>query len=144
MSIRFIYQAGDKLADRESIVTRVIEYLSHVVDLPQDIEIVFAMLAEHEYGNTPVNPRFKNRVNINHKLTTQELPQVLLHELLHLSQIKTGKLSSTSNGQPIWNGNQYTVPKNAEYQYYQNLPWEQEVVSRQRKILPNLLTHLAC
>ncbi len=143
MAIRFIYQAGEQLADREAIATRVVDYLSTVVDLPQDIEIVFAMLAEHEYGNTPVNPRFKNRVNVNSKLTAREIPQVLLHELLHLSQIKTGRLSSTSNGQPIWNGNQYSVPKNADYQYYQNLPWEQEVVSRQRKILPDLRAYLA-
>lgn len=143
MTTRFIYQAGEKLIDRESITLRIVNYLSQIVDLPQDIEIVFAMLAEHEYGNTPVNPRFKNRININHKLTTQELPQVLLHELLHLSQIKAGRLSSTSNGQPIWNGNQYTVPKNADYQYYQNLPWEQDVVSRQHKILPELLAYLA-
>lgn len=143
MAIRFIYQAGEQLVDREAMVMKIVDYLSQIVDLPQDIEIVFAMLAEHEYGNTPVNSRFKNRININHKLTAQELPQVLLHELLHLSQIKTGKLSSTSNGQAIWNGNQYTVPKNADYQYYQNLPWEQDVVSRQRKILPELLTYLA-
>jgi hypothetical protein len=143
MTIRFIYQAGEQLADREAIATKIVDYLSRIVDLPQDIEIVFAMLAEHEYGNTPVNARFKNRVNVNHKLTALELPPVLLHELLHLSQIKTGKLSSTSNGQPIWNGNQYTVPKNADYQYYQNLPWEQDVANRQRKILPELIAYLA-
>ena len=143
MAIRFIYQAGEQLAERETLATRVVEYLSTVVELPVDIEIVFAALADHEYGNTPVNPRFKNRVNVNSKLTVREIPQVLLHELLHLSQIKTGKLSNTSNGQYIWNGNNYPVPKNADYQYYQNLPWEQDVINRQRRILPDLRAFLA-
>ena len=143
MAIRFIYQAGEQLAEREALATRVVEYLSTVVELPADIEIVFAALADHEYGNTPVNPRFKNRVNVNSKLTVREIPQVLLHELLHLSQIKTGKLSNTSNGQYIWNGNNYPVPKNADYQYYQNLPWEQDVINRQRRILPDLRAFLA-
>jgi hypothetical protein len=142
MTVRFIYQSGDRLTDREVVANRVVEYLSQIVDLPKEIEIVFADLDQHVYGNTPVNPRFKNRVNVNKIVTVRELPQVLLHELLHLSQIKSGKLSNTSNGHYLWEGIRYESPANADYNYYQNLPWEIDVAQKQRKILPELKAYL--
>jgi hypothetical protein len=143
MTVRFIYESDDKNIDREAMATKIVDYLSSIVNLPADIEIVFAILDQHVYGNTPVNPRFKNRVNINNIVTTKELPQVLLHELLHLSQIKSGKLSNTSNGHYLWEGIRYDAPRNADYNYYQNLPWEVDVAYRQRQILPGLLTYLS-
>lgn len=139
MNIKFIYQSDDKNIEREETCIKVCEYVSTILDIPNNIEIVFAIMHESLYGNTMVNPRFKNRININNQLTTDNMPQVLVHELLHLNQIKTGKLGVTSNGRYIWNGCQITVDPNINYD---TLPWEKDVVSKQTPILNKTLEHL--
>lgn len=109
------------------------------MSLPDKIEIVFAKLNESEYGSTFVNPRFPNRLSVNTKLTFMEIPHVLVHELIHLYQIKTGMLSSTSDGKYIWNSKIYTVPQGIDYIRYIELPWESDVAKREPKLLAKVL-----
>lgn len=139
-SIRFIYQSDDQDIEREAVSIKVCEFVSTILDIPDTIEIVFAQMHISVYGNTVVNPRFKNRININNVLTSNEIPQVLVHELIHLNQIKTGKLGITSNGRYIWNGRQITVDPNINYD---TLPWEKDVLAKQTAILIKTVEHLS-
>lgn len=139
-SIRFIYQSDDQDTARESISIKVCDFVSTILDIPDTIEIVFAQMHVSVYGNTVVNPRFKNRININNILTSAEIPQVLVHELIHLNQIKTGKLGITSNGRYIWNGRQISVDPNINYD---TLPWEKDVLAKQTAILIKTVEYLS-
>jgi hypothetical protein len=137
--VRFIYESDDYEVRREIIATKICEFLRNHLDLPEEIQIVFAKLPMSEYGETIVNPRFKNRIKINNILNYKEIAQVLIHELIHLQQIKTGQLSNTSNGLYIWNKRIYNILENTDYD---SLPWEQDVVNIQHSLLPKLNEYL--
>lgn len=137
--VRFIYESDDYEVRREIVANKVCEFLRNHLDLPEEIQIVFAKLPISEYGATIVNPRFKNRIKINNILNYKEISQVLLHELIHLQQIKNGQLSNTSNGLYIWNKRTYSL---LECTDYDSLPWEQDVVNVQHSLLPKLNEYL--
>lgn len=130
--VRFIYQGDDYNLERETVAKKICEFVATQIELPNEIQVEFAKLDDSQYGATLVNPRFKNRVQINTILTANEIPQVLVHELLHLNQIKTGKLSSSSNGKPVWDGRVLQLTENVNPD---DLPWEQDVANRQRNLL---------
>ena len=74
------------------------------------------------------------RVSISISLTLREIPQVFVHELLHVEQIFTQRLSMTSNGRYLWGGNQYLTNTP-----YERQPWEQDVAQKQQKTLEKIL-----
>jgi len=133
--VRFIYQGDHLDIARELMCKKVCEYVSSVLNLPKTIEIVFAKMNKSDYGQTVVNSRFPNRIHINETLMAKEMPYVLVHELLHLNQIKEGLLSSTSNGMYIWRGKIYRVSEDLDYKSYVNLPWEQDVTQKYKPLL---------
>lgn len=137
-NVTYIYESNDKNLDRENLVKKIIDYISTLIKLPNDIQVVFAILDDSIYGSTFVNPRFKNRITINNKLTNNELPYVLIHELIHINQIHTGLLSVSSNGKYIWGGNIYNI-NNIDYD---NFPWEQDVAAREKQITIKVLHFL--
>lgn len=137
--IRFIYEGDDYEVRREIVATKICDFLRNHLDLPDEIQIVFAKLPISEYGATIVNPRFKNRFKINTVLNYKEIIPVLIHELIHLQQIKTGQLSNTSNGLFIWNKRTYSL---LECTDYDNLPWEQDVVNIQHSLTPKVNEYL--
>jgi len=137
--VRFIYQSDDYNEQREIIATKVCEYMATRLDLPEEIQVEFAVMHESQYGATLVNPRFKNRIQVNNVLTAQEIPQVLVHELIHLNQIKTGRLSNTSNGKPVWDGRTYQITEDTDPN---QLPWEQDVANKQRLLLAKTVSYL--
>jgi hypothetical protein len=140
MNIRFIYQSNDYDIIREKTSKLVCDFISTLLDIPNNIEIVFAIMDKSLYGNTILDPRFKNRININNTLTSKEIPYVLVHELIHLHQIKTGRLSVTSNGIYVWNKIQYNLNSDIDYT---TLPWEKDVVAKQTHILNSTLEYLS-
>lgn len=137
-SVRFIYEGNDYDSRKEIVAKKICDFLRNHLDLPEEIQIVFAKLHESEYGATILNPRFKNRFKINSTLTYTEIIPVLVHELIHLQQIKTGQLNSTSNGRIIWNNRQYNL---LEHTDYDNLPWEQDVANKQQPLLRLVSEH---
>ena len=132
MTVRFIYQGDDYNIKREAVATHICQFLAAILTLPAEIQIVFAKLPDSVYGNTIVDNRFKNRININSMLTADEIPIVLIHELVHLQQITTGRLSNTSNGKFIWDKKIYTITSETDYD---SLPWEQDVSERLLKLV---------
>lgn len=137
--IKFIYQTDVLDIARELMCKKVCEFVSTKIELPKNIEIVFAKMNPSEYGNTIVNSRFPNRINVNEKLKAKEMPYILVHELIHLNQIKEGLLASTSNGMCIWRGKIYRIDKDLDYKSYMQLPWEQDVNQRYKVLLTETL-----
>ena len=141
--IRFIYQ-GDKVdLQRESMCKKVCEFLASKINLPKNIEIVFAKMDKSDYGNTIIDGRFPNRINLNDKLIAKEIPYVLVHELIHLNQIKEGLLIAASNNMCIWRGKLYRVDSTIDYKSYTQLPWEQDVNQRYKVLLAETLNSVS-
>lgn len=129
--VRFIYESDDYELQREIVAKNICQFVATELELPNEIQIVFAKLNESYYGSTIINPRFKNRLTINNMLKYNEITEAVVHELIHIHQVKIGRLSSTSNGIFVWDNRQYINIEN-----YNELPWEQDVVNKQHFLLP--------
>ena len=138
--VRFIYEGSDYNKEREIVATKVCDFLRTQLDLPETIEVKFAVLDESLYGTTHINSRFKNRININNSLTFNDIPQVLVHELIHLEQVKSGRLSGSSDGNYYWDNKYYDL---SYYPNYDELPWEKDVAERQQSLLVKTYQHFA-
>lgn len=129
MKVRYIYNSGIPYQAREIVCSKLTLAAANVISLPGEIEICFTKLASNEYGNTVFDHRFKNRVNINCTLNVVEIPRVLIHELIHVHQMHTGKLKITKH-YLFWNGKQHNhAPSSLTYADYLQLPWEQDVIN---------------
>ena len=139
-NIRFIYQTGNFNQEREIVANQIFEFVKNLIILPEKIEIAFSDLHESVYGATHLNPRFKNRITIGSNLTYNDIPPVLIHEFIHLNQIKTGRLSSASNGMFMWDNKLYNI---LDYNSYDDLPWEKDVANKQHNLLVRTYQHFA-
>lgn len=137
MKVLFIYQSDDKSIQREIVATKLCEAVSQIIELPDIIEIEFSNLSQSVYGETIINPRFKNRIRINNTLNAKEIIPAIVHELIHLNQTHTGLLSMTRDGRYIWKNKIYTSPavKELSFNEHSQLPWEIDVAQRQQKVL---------
>jgi hypothetical protein len=137
MKVIFIYQAEGKSLPREAVAIKLCEAVSHIIDLPETVEIEFALLGPSVYGETILDSRFKNRVRINNILSAKEIVPALVHELIHLNQTHTGLLSVTRDGTYIWKNKKYNFPhaRQLTVKEHASLPWEVDVAEKQQKIL---------
>lgn len=136
--IRFIYD-GDKYdLDRELVICNVVNILSTLIELPESLEIQFLKLQNQVYGETTVDPRFKNRIRLQENLSLKNCILPTIHEAIHINQIFTGRLSGRRDGSYIWDKKVYPAYTAINHSAWQKLPWEIDVVERQ----PNLLKHV--
>ena len=139
--VRFIYSNDQYDVDRERVATNVVYLARHFIEIPKQIEIEFKNLSKQMYGETLLDPRFKNRVRLQDGLSKKEIIVPLVHELLHLEQIHIGVLVAHRNGICSWRGKMYNL---LERQYKHNewatLPWEQDVANKQQDLLAKILS----
>lgn len=137
--IRFHYYKGvTPDSQKEKVATYVCNQLREHLDLPETIEIEFVQLGPSNYGETIVDYRYPNRMRINLDLSLNDIVIPLVHELIHLEQIKQGRLTNNRFGDIIWENKTYKVPKNQSYNDYLDQPWEQDVSNKQQNVLKNL------
>lgn len=137
--IKFIYNAGTENKDREKVVNAVIEKCRQKFSLPDNIEVEFRKLEPSVHAETLIEFRFKNRIRLNASLNYVDVIKPLIHELLHLNQTYTNKLSGRRDGAYIWLGQAYKVNEDISYRQYRNLPWEKDVTDRETIILDEIL-----
>jgi hypothetical protein len=138
--IQFQYYKGTSPdVQREQVARHVCIKLQEHLDLPEIIEIQFVHLGPSTYGETIVDTRYPNRIRINLDLSLTEIVIPIVHELIHLEQIKQGRLSNTRFGDILWEGKKYSMDKNMAYREYMKLPWEMDVSVRQPKLLSKIL-----
>jgi hypothetical protein len=141
-NVTFLYQCDGYDVEKENTIRKICDYVSTLMELPDNIQIVFSNLGESIYGTTVLDPRFKNRINLNGIILNKEIPYVLAHELIHLNQIQTGRLSVTTNGRYIWSKQVFVVSPNLDIASYQQLPWELDVKAKHKQLLAKVLQML--
>ena len=141
MKVRFIYQGSVWLPDQEKVAINLCLRVSKILDLPGEIEIEFVKLPPSVYGETLLYGRFKNRFRINDCLSPKEIIKPIVHELIHINQVHTGRLKAMRDGTYIWEGRQYknTDPNTLTPEQYQNLPWEQDVSNNVDKVMLDII-----
>ncbi len=138
--IRFYYYKGVSPDNqKEKVATYVCNRLRDYLDLPNVIEIEFIQLGPSSYGETIVDYRYPNRIRINLDLSLNDIVIPIVHELLHLEQIKQGRLTNTRSGDILWENQVYKVKQSLSYKDYLALPWEEDVAKKQQKVLKNLV-----
>lgn len=138
--IQFKYYKGTiPDVQKEKVAKNVCLTLREYLDLPETLEVEFVHLGPSTYGETIVDTRYPNRIRINLDLSLTEIIIPIVHELIHLEQIKQGRLSNTRFGDILWEGKKYSMDKNMSYREYMKLPWEMDVSTRQTKLLSKIL-----
>ena len=135
--IIFIYKSSfQHTKSFESLIKKVIELVTQLYVLPNQIEIQFENMGPSVYGMTMLDPRFPNRIRLNEDLKEQEVIIPLAHELVHLNQIYTNRLQVRSGGRILWDNQMYKVDSlKLNYDEYCSLPWEEDAIQKQNKLL---------
>jgi len=128
--------------DKAKVITNICQHLSKLIQLPESIYVTLEDLGPSSYGETILSPMRKNSIILNSQLTAKELFYPTIHELVHVSQIYTGKLAISRTGVFVWENKTYPVdPLKMSYKEYQQLPWEQDAHEQQmilgKKLLEN-------
>jgi hypothetical protein len=125
---------------KATIAERLCQAAFLYIALPDNIIVEFVDLGHNAYGESTLTFNKESKVRINLQLSTKELIYPLVHELLHLNQIHEGKLSVTRFGDCVWEGKIYKLNQSKmSYKDYTQLPWEQDVTSREKQLLANIL-----
>jgi hypothetical protein len=93
------------------------------------------------YGETILDPRrLHKRIILNVDLDVKALFYPTIHELVHVSQMHTGKLAISRTGVFVWEKKTYPVdPLKMSYKDYKQLPWEQDAHKQQQILGKKLL-----
>lgn len=122
---------------KERLVCKIVERASLSLQLPNTVEVEFQSLGPSAYGETDI---IRKRITINSDLELNDIVLPLIHELIHLEQIETGRLAKSRQGTYVWEGAVYRVnPAKMLYSDYNKLPWELDVAKKQQNILDKLL-----
>jgi hypothetical protein len=136
-SVWFSYPGDDQTEWREVVCRKLTDAVSTVISLPEEIIIRVANLRDGTYGSAALEFRFRNRISISSVLSAEEIPEILVHELIHLNQIHTGVLSSY-----LWNNHPCpTTIDKLTYEQHQQLPWELDVAARRAEVLKEALIY---
>jgi hypothetical protein len=141
--LNFIHEENFYSLQKEQLVTNIYKKLCNFIPLPENIEIEFHSMGPSSYGETILDPRkFIKRIVLNVDLDVKALFYPTIHELVHISQIHTGKLAMSRTGVYVWENKTYSVdPIKLPYKEYQKLPWERDAHEQQiilgKKLLEN-------
>ena len=129
--------------NQTKLIISIYEKVSKLIALPDNIEVYFKKMNPSSYGETVLDfRRTKNKIFINSELDIKSLFYLTIHELVHVSQIYTGKLAISRTGVFVWENKTYPVdPLKMSYREYQKLPWEVDAHEQQmilgKKLLEN-------
>lgn len=124
--------------DKEKVAKNVINIIRNYLELPDIIKVEFVSMGPAQYGEAIVDVNNPNIVRINLDLSTTDIIIPLVHELIHIEQMHTKRLSNARFGDIIWEGKKYKIKPDMPYREYINLPWEIEVKTRQKSLLEKL------
>lgn len=139
MRVKFAY-AKDCTPDedKQKIITSICTSAARYLRLPDTITVQLLSMGNSTYGETVLDPRMLDTIRINHDLSLNDFIYPVCHELIHLDQIVTGRLSATKSGKIYWEGCLYTDSEK-EFEQYQKLPWEEDVTIRIEQLIKNIL-----
>jgi hypothetical protein len=141
--IRFSHDDNLYSLQKEQLVTNIYQKLCDHIPLPDLITVEFKCMGPSSYGETILNPRgTQKRIILNVDLDVKALFYPTIHELVHVSQMHTSRLSISRTGVYVWDNKTYLVnPLTIPYHEYQQLPWERDAHEQQmilgKKLLEN-------
>jgi hypothetical protein len=144
MRLKFIYPKDhvtlDTDANREALCEAICNRLSTVLTLPDEIVIEIVKMSPSAYAETYLHYKNNHRIRLNNSLQINDILIPLVHELIHLEQLTTGKLMINHEGLYIWDKIPYNVNmNNLHYGDYLQLPWELDVHNRLPRLLETFL-----
>lgn len=141
--IRFTSKKIDLDSDKEDRIRYIIETVKEHLELPVDIEIFIKQLPGHLYGTLDLSR--VNRITLNSILSTDELTEVLVHELIHVHQKYKGYLKHGGSNIVYWKGKYYEKSRNidANIRQHQSYPWEIDVAEKQQVLYPIILDKIS-
>jgi hypothetical protein len=136
--VKFYYRNTHKTHLIETVITSIVDAVSTLIELPNSLEICLYDLPNEVYGGVDKNIYY--RIGINSTLQANEIPTILVHELIHVNQRHT-KLLEIKQGVYYWRGIPYynKPPDQIDYDEYKNCPWEIDVDNRVNKLLTEAL-----
>lgn len=136
MNIQFIYNHGDRDELRELVITKICEAFYDELTIPDTVQVEFKKLPKNVFAETMLDYRFKNRIRINYLLNHREVFAPVIHELIHMNQTHTGKLTVLREGIYMYEGKIHDIKdiNKLSYDEYMKLPWEKDVAERQEKL----------
>lgn len=139
--LNFIHEENLYSLQKEQLVTSIYQRLQNIISLPEHMEVEFRCMGLSSYGETILDPRrLHKRIILNADLDVKALFYPTIHELVHVSQMHTGKLAISRTGVFVWEKKTYPVdPLKMSYKDYKQLPWEQDAHKQQQILGKKLL-----
>ena len=112
--------------------------LAAIIELPNTLQVCLYPFVDNVYGG--IDKHVKNRFGININLPLDQMPKIVVHELIHIHQRHTGILA-IKGGYYYWRTIPYgnKLPEEMSYEEYKNCPWETDVDERVDKLLTESL-----
>jgi hypothetical protein len=141
--LNFIHDKNLYSIEKEQLVTNIYLQIQNLILLPDQIEVEFRCMGPSSYGETILDSRrLYKRIILNVDLDVKALFYPTIHELVHVSQMHTGKLAISRTGVFVWENKTYPVdPLKMSYQAYQQLPWELDAHAQQKILGKKLLNN---
>lgn len=137
MEIKITYSKSvAKNIDKEKLIYNVVKKSSAFLKLPHTVTIRIETLDPGLYAQTDITYK---KIVLNSLLELNDIIFPLVHELIHLEQIETGKLNRSKQGKYVWEGQVYDVPENITHENYKQLPWEHEITKKNYDIVKKVL-----
>jgi hypothetical protein len=138
IEISFYYQNTPKSPVHEVMIQSLVNALDSLIELPKKLQVCLYPFLDNVYGG--IDKNVTNRFGININLSLEQLPKIVVHELIHIHQRHVGLLS-IKQGHYYWRGIPYSnkMPEEMSYQEYKNCPWEIDVDDRVDKLLTECL-----
>jgi hypothetical protein len=138
IEISFYYQNTPKSPVYEVMIQSLVNALGSLIELPKKLQICLYPFLDNVYGG--IDKHVTNRFGININLSLEQLPKIVVHELIHIHQRHVGLLS-IKQGHYYWRNIPYSnkMPEEMSYEEYKNCPWEIDVENRVDKLLTECL-----
>lgn len=138
IEVSFYYQNTNKSPVHEQMIKSLANALGSLIELPEKLQVCLYPFMDNVYGG--IDKYATNKFGINIKLPLEQLPKIVVHELIHIHQRHVGLLN-IKQGHYYWRnipyGNQ--LPEEMSYEDYKNCPWEIDVDNRVDKLLTECL-----
>lgn len=138
IEVSFYYQNTPRSPVHEQMIKSLANALGSLIELPNKLQVCLYPFLDNVYGG--IDQRVKNRFGINVNLSIDQIPKIVIHELIHIHQRHVGMLDIKS-GYYYWRNIPYgnKLPEEMSYDDYKNCPWEIDVDNRVDKLLTECL-----
>lgn len=121
-------------------------WLSDYLNL-YDCEVTTSLIkypSYNEWGDVEDLGLSRYYLTVNGELPLSQQVETIVHEFVHISQMKHGILRCRSNGDVVWRGCVYRYKDKGKMSFnkklirYENFPWEVDVAEKETDIMKKL------